>query len=89
MVYRVIQEEGFQHKTVECYDPVQDKRNLKNEMAVPYGLHLYSMRIYEAFLSDHQLERFVRWTTSRSLDSLPGLTTKQSRASSKCKCFIS
>ena len=91
MVYNVIKEEGFQHITVECYNPVQDKWNLKTEMFVPYGLHLYSMRIYKAFLSAHQLERFVRWTTSRSLnslDSLPGPTTTRSRASCKCKCFI-
>ncbi|KAL9956829.1 hypothetical protein ACROYT_G038372 [Oculina patagonica] len=50
---------------VECYDPVKDKWNLKNERTLPrgfsrtderdrYSAKVCSMRIYKEFLADHQ-----------------------------------
>ncbi|KAL9956791.1 hypothetical protein ACROYT_G038329 [Oculina patagonica] len=78
---------------VKCYDPVNDKWNLKNERTLPrgfsrrdqnatYSAKICSMRIYKEFLADHQLESFIpvaEPSTTRS--SSPG-------CSGKCKCLI-
>ena len=61
--------------TVQCYDPVQDKWNLKTEM--PFSdwrgfIFPCSMRIYKEFLADHQLVLYDPSITPQSLSSVPG-----------------
>ncbi len=78
---------------VECYDPVNDKWNLKTEIILPsgcnrrdqnntYSAKICSMRIYKEFLADHQLESFIPVAE-------PSTTRSSSLGCSvKCKCLI-
>ena len=91
-------------KIVKCYDPVQDKwKRTTNTTIGDYrnSISACSMRIYKAFLADHQLVLFDPLITSRSLssvsdslpalrslDSLSGSTSTSYTSSGKCKCFI-
>ena len=80
-LYTVVQMFMSYRTIVKCYDPDQNKWNLKTEMAFPdkrvWGSRIFScsMRIrkdYRAFLADHLLEQFVPlMITPRSLRGLP------------------
>ena len=75
-LYTVIQNK--EDIKVECYDPVQDKWNLKTKITIPRPgderglINTCSMGIYKALLADHQLERFIPLDISGSPDSLAG-----------------
>ena len=90
-LYSVMQ--SSKNVSVYSYDPAQDKWNYETEMTLYYGIRLTnicSMRIYKAFLADHQLQRFVprSITPSSSLSSFFEPTSTSSTSSDRYKCFI-